>query len=87
VSDEGFYRPDADVLAHPDACRAYTRFANGLEEAGLRDRFPTAPKLRNLMIELLAEREAVENVVADPSLIDRAITEAEEILAERGRRA
>jgi hypothetical protein len=50
---------------------------------GLAERFPPQAALRHIAIELLAEREAVENLLEDPSLIEDAIDEALHILEER----
>jgi hypothetical protein len=47
------------------------------------DRFPPDGELRNIVIELLAERHAVEEVAENPHLIDGAIVEAQDILDER----
>jgi hypothetical protein len=78
-----FYMPDPGLFGHNDAWHLYTSFAAALEDAGLADRFPADPDIRKVAIELLAEREAVENVEADPSLIDDAAEEARIILRER----
>ena len=43
----------------------------GLEEAGLAGRFPMDVELRQIAIELLAERSTVEEVDADQSMIER----------------
>jgi hypothetical protein len=84
VSDsEPFYMPSPDMFGHPDAYRMYTGYAAKLEEAGLADRFPPEAELRHIVIELLAEREAVEDVEQDLRLIDDAIVEARDILDER----
>jgi hypothetical protein len=80
---EPFYMPTPDLFGHADAYRMFTTYASELEAAGLADRFPPDAELRHITIELLAEREAAENVEEDPSLIDDAIAEAREILAER----
>lgn len=72
------------MFGHSDAYLMFTRFAAKLEEAGLADRFPEDPELRNLAIELLAEHEGShENVVKDPALIEDAVAEARAILEER----
>jgi hypothetical protein len=83
ADSEPFYMPDPDLFAHHDACMLFTRFATGLDEAGLGPRFPAEPKLRHIAIELLAERYAVEDVETDPGLIDGAIVEARGILDSR----
>jgi DNA-binding MarR family transcriptional regulator len=81
---EPFYMPDPDLFGHADAYRLYTRYAAQLEEAGLVDRFPPEAELRNIVIELLAERSAVEDLVeGELYLIDSAIVDAEVILEER----
>jgi hypothetical protein len=61
----------------------FTSYASKLEEAGLRDRFPADADLRHIAIELLAEREPVENVEEDLELIEDAIAEARGILKEQ----
>jgi hypothetical protein len=41
-------------------------------------------QVRQIAIELLSTREAVENVIDEPSLIDDAINEARQIAARGG---
>jgi hypothetical protein len=77
---EPFYMPSPDLFRHADAYRMFTSYASKLEEAGLRDRFPADADLRHIAIELLAEREPVENVEEDLELIEDAIAEARGIL-------
>lgn len=79
------YMPDPGLFGHNDAWRLYTSFAAALEEAGLAERFPADPDIRKVAIELLAEREAVENVEEDPSLIDDAAEEARSIILRERR--
>ena len=81
--DGPFYMPDPELFGHPDAYPLFTGFASRLEEAGLADRFPTDVELREVAIELLAERSTVEEIEADQSMIEDAITEAQGILDER----
>lgn len=81
--DGPFYMPDPELFGHPDAYPLFTGFASRLEEAGLADRFPTDVELRQIAIELLAERSTVEEVEADQSMIEHAISEAQGILDER----
>jgi len=83
--DGPFYLPDPELFGHPDAYPLFTAFASGLEEAGLAGRFPLDVELRQIAIELLAERSTVEEVEADQSMIEHAITEAQGILDERRR--
>ena len=80
-----FYMPDPELFGHPDAYPLFTAFASGLEEAGLAGRFPMDVELRQIAIELLAERSTVEEVEADQSMIEHAISEAQGILDERRR--
>jgi hypothetical protein len=80
---EPFYFPSPDLFGHPAAYPLYTGYAAKLEEAGLAERFPPQAALRHIAIELLAEREAVENLLEDTSLIEDAIDEARHILEER----
>lgn len=80
---EPFYFPSPDLFGHPAAYPLYTGYAAKLEEAGLAERFPPQAALRHIAIELVAEREAVENLLEDPSLIEDAIDEARHILEER----
>jgi hypothetical protein len=80
---EPFYMPSPDLFRHADAYRMFTSYASKLEEAGLRDRFPADADLRHIAIELLAEREPVENVEEDLELIEDAIAEARGILKEQ----
>lgn len=80
---EPFYMPDPDLFGHPNAYPMYTGYATKLEEAGLRDLFPPEAELRKIVIELLAERYAVEDVAEDPSLIEDAIADARDILDRR----
>jgi hypothetical protein len=75
--------PSPDLFRHADAYRMFTSYASKLEEAGLRDRFPAEADLRHIAIELLAEREPVENVEEDLGLIEDAIAEARGILREQ----
>ena len=75
--------PDPDSFGNEEAYALYTSYAAELEEAGLTDRFPHDPELRNIAIELLAENHPVEAVVKDPGLIGSAIAEAREIRDER----
>ena len=83
--DGPFCMPDPELYGHPDAYPLFTAFASGLEEAGLAGRFPMDVELRQIAIELLAERSTVEEVEADQSMIEHAITEAQGILDERRR--
>ena len=69
--DGPFYMPDPELFGHPDAYPLFTAFASGLEEAGLAGRFPMDVELRQIAIELLAERSTVEEVDADQSMIER----------------
>jgi hypothetical protein len=78
--------PDPDLFGNPDAYLLYTRYAAELKDAGLADRFPADPELRNVVIEVLAQRHAVEDLPEALHLIDGAIVEAEDILEERRRR-
>ena len=80
---EPLYMPDPSLFGHSDAYRLYTTFASELEEAGFRDRLPREPELRNIVIEMLAGREHIDNLIEDPSVIDETIREAEEALAQR----
>jgi hypothetical protein len=88
VSDsEPFYMPDPDLFGHADAYRAFTGYAARLEEAGLADRFPPEPELRNIVIELLAERKYPMDLLEQaPDIIDDAIEEARDILEEQRRK-
>jgi hypothetical protein len=63
----------------------FTAFAARLEETGLAARFPPEIELRQIAIELLAERSTVEEVEETPSMIEDAIAEARGILDERQR--
>jgi hypothetical protein len=45
--------------------------------------FPRRLDLRQIVIELLAQRHAVENFEEEPGRIDEAIEEARDILDER----
>ena len=83
LDGEPFYMPDPSLFGQSDAYRLYTRFAAALWKARLSDRFPNDPDLRKLSIELLAERENIEDVERDPGLIDEAIAEAHVILSNR----
>ncbi len=83
--DGSFYMPDPELFGHPDAYPLFTGFASKLEEAGLAGRFPLDVELRQIAIELLAERSTVEEVEADQSMIEHAISEAQGILDERRR--
>lgn len=78
-----FYMPDPSLFGHADAYRLYTSYAAKLEEAGLADRFPAEAELRHIVIEMLAERHAVEDVEEVPESIDEAIIEAENELRRR----
>ena len=78
--------PDPGLFGHGDAYRLYTTFAAGLVDAGLADRFPRDPEVRKIMIELLAEREAIENLVENPDLIAEVIDEARGVLDDLRRR-
>ena len=71
--DGSFYMPDPELFGHPDAYPLFTGFASKLEEAGLAGRFPLDVELRQIAIELLAERSTVEEVEADQSMIEHAI--------------
>ena len=82
---EPFYSPDPDNLGQHDAYFAFTKYAAGLQGAGLERSFPTSPEVRHVAIELLAERYALEELGEDPRLIADAIVEAVEI--RRARRA
>jgi DNA-binding MarR family transcriptional regulator len=75
--------PSPSLFGHSDAYRLYTGYAARLEKAGLADRFPDDADLRHIVVELLAERYAVEDVSNEPDLIDEATVEARGILAER----
>jgi hypothetical protein len=81
--DSRFYMPDPELFGHPDAYALFTGFASRLEEAGLAGRFPMDVELRQIAIELLVERTTVEEVEADQSMIEHAISEAQGILDER----
>lgn len=83
VESELFYMPEPALFGNEEAFRLYTGFAAGLEAAGLADRFPNEMKIRQTAIEILAERYTVEEVVADPSIIEFAVLEAHEILDPR----
>jgi hypothetical protein len=83
--EDPFYFPNPDRFRHPDAYALFTAFAARLEETGLAGRFPTEIELRQIAIELLAERSTVEEVEEDPSMIEDAIAEARGILDERQR--
>lgn len=83
---EPFYMPNPNLFGHADAYRLYTGYAAKLEEAGLANRFPAEAELRNIVIELLAERHAVEAVAENLHLIDGAVAEAQDILKERRKR-
>jgi hypothetical protein len=78
--------PSPELFGHADAYGTFTRFASELEAAGLVAHFPQDTDLRHAAIELLAEREHVDNVVEDPTLIMDAIEEARGILEDRRRR-
>jgi hypothetical protein len=80
---EPFYMPSPDLFGHTDAYRLFTGYAAELEQAGLAERFPPEAELRHIVIELLAERYAVEDVEEDLRLIVDAIAEARVILDER----
>jgi hypothetical protein len=81
VRSLGSRRPD--LFGHPDAYRLFTGYAAELEGAGLAGRFPADAELRNIVIELLAERYPVAAVAQEPDLIDNATVEARQILDER----
>jgi hypothetical protein len=79
---EPFYAPSADLLGQ-DAWHRFTSYAADLENAGLAQRFPSDPGLRNLAVELLAERSPVGDLIDHPRLIADAIVEAVEIRYSR----
>ena len=79
------YMPSPEVFTNPGAFRRYTTFAARLGDLALAERFPVDSELRNVIIELLAERYAPEDVAEDPSLIARVVPEASEILERRRR--
>jgi hypothetical protein len=83
--EDPFYFPNPDLFRHPDAYRMFTAFAARLEETGLAGRFPPEIEVRQIAIELLAERSTVEEVEEDPSMIEDAIAEARGIFEERQR--
>ena len=83
---EAFYVPTRDMFAHPYAWELYIGYAADLQAAGLVRSFPSDIEVRNCAIELLAERHAVEDVVADLRHIADAIVEAVAILEARARR-
>ena len=83
--DGPFYMLDRELFGHPDAYPLFTGFASRLEEAGLAARFPMDVELRQIAIELLAERSTLEEVEADQAMIEHAISEARGILDERQR--
>jgi hypothetical protein len=58
-----------------DAYRTYTEYAAALVKAGLEHRFPGDAAARKRAVELLAERHAVEDLVAQPSLISETVEE------------
>ena len=72
--------PDPELFGHGDAYMLYTSYATKLEEAGLAGLFPDDARLRHIAIELLAEREPIENVQDDPTVIRDSIAEARRIL-------
>lgn len=85
--NEAFYTPPPSMFGHGDAFGMFTTFAAQLEAAGLRPHFPADERVRHVAIELLVESYgvSVEDVVDDLSLIDRAVQEADAIVAaERG---
>jgi hypothetical protein len=81
-----FYFPDPSLFGHAPAYRKYTQYAADLEEAGLGGYFPNDPEIRNVAIEMLAEREPIELVARDPSLIAEAVAEATAVVNERRER-
>jgi len=81
---EPFYHPEPGTFGHNDAWRLFTTFAAELERADLEVHFPTNPTVRDVVIELLAERCAVSDVAEHPRLIADAIVEAMTILDARG---
>jgi hypothetical protein len=80
---EPFYMPSPEMFRHSNAYRMFTNYAAELEEAGLVELFPRDPELRNVVIELLAERYAVEMVEANPDLVDEAVAEARDVIRRR----
>ncbi len=80
---EPFYFPDPGMFEHNDAYALFTNYAARLVAAGLERSFPSDTGARNIAIELLAERYAVEDVADDPRLIADAIVEAVEIRRAR----
>ena len=76
---EAFYNPEPGTFGHSDAWRLFTTFAAELERAGLAVHFPTDPTVRDVAVELLAERCTVSDVAEHPRLIADAIVEAVEI--------
>ena len=81
VHGEPFYTPDPSMFGHDDAYRTYTEYAASLVKAGLEDRFPGGADLRARTVELLAERYAVADVLANPDpLIAEAVDEARGLL-------
>jgi hypothetical protein len=83
VESELFYMPEPALFRNEEAFRLYTEFAAGLVAAGLADRFPRERDVRQTAIEILAERYVVEEVVAEPDVIEFAVLEAHEILDPR----
>jgi hypothetical protein len=82
---EPFYRPEPGTFGHNDAWRLFTTFAAELERAELAVHFPTDSTVRDVAIELLAERCTVSDVAEHPRLIADAIVEAIETrYAHRG---
>jgi hypothetical protein len=79
---EPFYLASVDLFG-TDAWHRFASYAADLEKAGLAQRFPSDPGLRNLAVELLAERHPVSDLVDNPRLIADAIVEAVEIRYSR----
>lgn len=76
---ESFYSPTSDMFGNEDAWQMFTNYAAALVDAGLERSFPSDAVVRNIAIELLAERCAVDEVADDPRLIADSIVEAVEI--------
>jgi hypothetical protein len=81
---EPLHFPDPELFGHGDAYGLYTRYATALDEAGFRDRLPADEEVRNVVIELLAERRCVQDLLDEPGLLDEAIAEATAKLEQRG---
>ena len=82
---EPFYTPPPALFAHPNAYRLYTSYAAKLKDAGLAERFPVDAEYRHVVIELLAERYAIDAVLKEPNVIANAVAEARSILEKRRR--